>query len=86
MEESVLNDLERVTAQVRLVGLYLECSTFSKPVNTLTNICFFPFQFTDKTRICFRDALYRLAESSKQSLSSCQDGESMMTSNDDTLM
>nr|GEV95338.1 reverse transcriptase domain-containing protein [Tanacetum cinerariifolium] len=57
MEESVLNDLERVTAQ-----------------------------FTDKTRICFRDALYRLAESSKQSLSSCQDGESMMTSNDDTIM
>ncbi|GKD20554.1 LNK3-like protein isoform X2, partial [Tanacetum coccineum] len=56
MEESVLNDLERVTAQ-----------------------------FTDKTRICFRDALYRLAESSKQSLSSCQDGESMMTSNDDTI-
>ncbi|KAK9068856.1 hypothetical protein SSX86_012972 [Deinandra increscens subsp. villosa] len=56
MEESVLNDLERATAQ-----------------------------FTDKTRICFRDAFYRLAESSKQSLNSCQDGESMMTSNDDTL-
>ncbi|KAK1426652.1 hypothetical protein QVD17_15329 [Tagetes erecta] len=56
MEESVLNDLERVTAQ-----------------------------FTDKTRICFRDAFYRLAESSKQSLNSCEDGESMMTSNDDTL-
>lgn len=42
-------------------------------------------QFTDKTRICFRDAFYRLAESSKQSLSSCQDGELMMTSNDDTM-
>ncbi|XP_076927429.1 protein LNK4-like isoform X2 [Bidens hawaiensis] len=47
MEEPVLNDLERVTAQL-----------------------------TDKTRICLRDAFYRLAESSKQ----C-----MMTSNDDTL-
>ncbi|XP_076899172.1 protein LNK4-like isoform X2 [Bidens hawaiensis] len=46
MEEPVLNDLERVTAQL-----------------------------TDKTRICLRDAFYRLAESSKQ----C-----MMTSNDDT--
>ncbi|XP_071721133.1 protein LNK3 [Rutidosis leptorrhynchoides] len=56
MEESVLNDLERVTAQ-----------------------------FTDKTRICFRDAFYRLAESSKESINSCQDGEPMMTSNDDTL-
>ncbi|KAI3742862.1 hypothetical protein L1987_60560 [Smallanthus sonchifolius] len=56
MEESVLNDLEKVTAQ-----------------------------FTAKTRICFRDAFYRLAESSKQSLNSCQDEESMMTSNDDTL-
>ncbi|XP_024983617.1 protein LNK3-like isoform X2 [Cynara cardunculus var. scolymus] len=56
MEESVLKDLERVTAL-----------------------------FTDKTRICFRDAFYRLAESSKQSVNSCQDGEPMMTSNDDTL-
>ncbi|KAJ9558108.1 hypothetical protein OSB04_012722 [Centaurea solstitialis] len=42
-------------------------------------------QFTDKTRLCFRDAFYRLAESSKQSVNSCQDGEPMMTSNDDTL-
>ncbi|KAM0052058.1 putative LNK family protein [Helianthus debilis subsp. tardiflorus] len=41
-------------------------------------------QFTDKTRICFRDAFYRLAESSKQSLNSCQDGESTMTSIDDS--
>nr|XP_043610493.1 protein LNK3-like [Erigeron canadensis] len=56
MEESVLNDLERVTAQ-----------------------------FTDKTRICFRDALYRLAESSKLSINSFQDGEAMMTSDDDTM-
>ncbi|XP_076939562.1 protein LNK3-like isoform X1 [Bidens hawaiensis] len=56
-EESVLNDLERVTAQ----------------------------QFTDKTRICFRDAFYRLAESSKQSTNSCGDGESMTTCIDDTL-
>ncbi|KAI7744508.1 hypothetical protein M8C21_000002 [Ambrosia artemisiifolia] len=55
MEESVLNDLERATAQ-----------------------------FTDKTRICFRDAFYRLAENSKQSLNPCQD-ESMMTSIDDTI-
>ncbi|XP_071690183.1 protein LNK3-like isoform X2 [Rutidosis leptorrhynchoides] len=56
MEESVLNDLERVTAQ-----------------------------FTAKTRICFRDAFYRLAESSKQPINSCPDGESMVTSNDDLL-
>ncbi|CAH1440251.1 unnamed protein product [Lactuca virosa] len=42
-------------------------------------------QFNDKTRICFRDAFYRLAESSKQSLNSCQDGELMLTSNDDTM-
>ncbi|KAI7757961.1 hypothetical protein M8C21_018682 [Ambrosia artemisiifolia] len=56
MEASVLNDLERVTAQ-----------------------------FTNKTRLCFRDAFYRLAESSKESLNSCQAEESMMTSNDDTL-
>jgi len=55
MEESVLNDLEMVTAQ-----------------------------FTDKTRIRFRDAFYRLAESSKYPLNSCQDGESLMTSDDYT--
>ncbi|KAI3740591.1 hypothetical protein L2E82_31059 [Cichorium intybus] len=42
-------------------------------------------QFTDKTRLCFRDAFYRLAESSKQSINSCQDGEHMMTSSDETL-
>ncbi|KAM0064767.1 putative LNK family protein [Helianthus debilis subsp. tardiflorus] len=42
-------------------------------------------QFTDKTRICFRDAFYRLAESSKQPFNSCQNGESSMISDDDTL-
>ncbi|KAD3336795.1 hypothetical protein R6Q59_028156 [Mikania micrantha] len=54
MEESALNDFERVTAQ-----------------------------FTDKTRICFRDAFYRLAENSKQSHNSCP--VSMMICHDDTL-
>ncbi|KAJ0808526.1 putative LNK family protein [Helianthus annuus] len=52
--------------------------------SVLSNLERVTSQFTDRTRICFRDAFYRLAESSKQSLNSCQDGESTMTSIDDS--
>lgn len=64
LEETVLHKLEGVMTQVNLIlkkkNLHLYCIVGDEL------LVFYCEQLSEKTRICFRDALYRLAESSKK--------------------